>query len=98
MKKYIKKINEIQTASRATPLHPTPSPHLQGGAPRPAAVGVQVVLARRRAELRQLLLLQLIGGEALQHLEEGAAGHGRHVQVALHQVAQRARLRQPRRP
>ena len=63
----------------------------------PAAVGVQLVLALRRAELGQLLLLQLIGGEALQRLEEGAAGHGRHAQVALHQVAQRARLGQPRR-
>jgi len=68
--------------------------HLQRGAAGPVAVGEQLVLTGRRAELLQLLLLQLSGGEAEQQLEEGAPGNGRYVQVLLHQVAHRARLRQ----
>lgn len=68
---------------------------LQRGAARPATVRLQLVLTRRRAELQQLVPLQVRGRHGSQQLEEGAARNGRHVQVTLHQAAHRARPRQP---
>lgn len=73
----------------------TPSLHLQRCASGPVAVDVQLLLACRRAELHQLLVLQLVGGEGGQQLKEGTARHGGDVQVPLHQVAHRAGLRKP---
>ncbi len=79
--------------SPALPL--TLSRHLQRRASGPVAVGVQLVLSCRGAELDQLLLLQLVGGKGRQQLEEGAARHSRDVQEVLHQVAHSAGLRKP---
>lgn len=68
--------------------------NLQGGASRPVAVGMQLVLALGRVKLRQLLPLQLISGKGGEELEEGATRHCRYVQEALHQMPNRARLGQ----
>lgn len=69
--------------------------YLQHGASGSVAVVMQLILARRWAELGQLLPLQLVGGEGRQQLEEGAARHSGDIQVTLHQVAHRAGLRKP---
>lgn len=71
---------------------PVLSSHLERGASGPVAVAVQLALAGSRAELDQLVPLQLVGGERRQQLEEGAARHGGDVQVVFHQVAHSAGL------
>lgn len=70
-------------------------PHLQGGPAGPAAVLGQLLLACSRAELQQLIPLQLAGGQAGQLLEEGASWHAGNVQVLGYEVLHRAGLGQP---
>lgn len=71
---------------------PVLSRHLECSASGSVAVAVQLALACSRAELDQLVPLQLVGGERRQQLEEGAARHSSDVQVVLQQVAHSAGL------
>ena len=82
------------TATTARPPR-RPCPHLQDRPAGPGAVLAQILLALGRAELQQLLPLQLMAGEAGQELEEGAAGDTGDVQVLGHEALNGAGLGQP---
>ena len=69
-----------------------PRPYLESGPAGPVAVAVQLFLALCRAELLQLLLLQLVRREVGQELEEGAPRHAGDVQVVGDQVPNGAGL------
>lgn len=76
---------------------PSPAPaHLQGRPAGPGAVLAKLLLAPCRAELPQLLPLQLMGGETGQEFKEGAAGDTGNVQVLGHEAPHGAGLGQPR--
>lgn len=71
-----------------------PQTNLKGGPARSVAVAVQLFLALCRAELLQLLPLQLVRREVGQELKEGAPWHTGDVQVVGDQVSDGAGLQQ----